>query len=230
MNQNRGPQAGPDVRRTAGEKTELVMEGVGQPASQRLVQFRHLLPGGLELHAVVEGLDAEVVFFVDHHSARPARAERERRSVRRRPFVRTDQLPAHHVAFVQDPPFDGLQLGHLPQHAVVQIGARSQRVSYLIQDAAPIIGIGSKSEGVPLEVAGQTHAGRKHDLVILAASIQPRRSSIVHRGRGNAHAVAAAHRSAASSTLIWSRSSAAASKSSSSTALSRRSLRLRSLA
>ena len=158
------------------------MEGVRQPASQRLVQLRHLLPRGLQLHAVVEGLDAKVVFLVDHHSARPARAQSERRSVRRRPFVRTDQLPAHDVPLVQNPALDGFQLRHLPQHAVFQIGARPQRVSYLIQDAPAIIGICSKSEGVPLEVPGQAHSGREHDLVVLAASIQPRRTSIIDRG------------------------------------------------
>ncbi len=206
MNEDRGAEAGADVGRTSGKITELAMEGEGKPGSQIRVQPVHSCIRLPHREAAVQALEAEVVLLVDH-GAEPVLYQEGRAVAHPRHALQTGQFPAHQVTLVQDP---AIGLVHPVQPEGCRLGQRAglaRRRRHQPQDPLPVGVAVAAAEGITGEVSGQPDPGRKHQVAVGSAGVEPPHAAVSKQAEVD-------H----SSTLSRSRSSAASSKFSEATA------------
>ena len=174
MQHHRSPQAGSDVRRTAGQVSQSV--GLREPdlVLDGLIQLPHPLPCLCGCEARGDPLQAQVILFVDHHGNGLVRSEGHPPSgLGRSVGIARGQVAADQVPLAQQQTQDRRGRLHVhpdrlaPDRLALQHGLQALRQLLRLPFLKTV------DEGIALDVAGQARAARHDDVRLRPVGDEP---------------------------------------------------------
>lgn len=169
MHHRRRPQSRADVGRTGGEVAQLGGKGELELLVELRVGFVRDSPGGLQLESPFEGLNAKMIFLIDHQADRSSAVDHDPAA-----GVAARMLPADQMLFHQDLFFHRGEVIHrVAKNSLLHSGQSHRRGQSQGQDLLPFGSSGPTGEGETAEISSEPDAARENDAAALLSGMEP---------------------------------------------------------